>query len=213
MHYKHVYAPFLLLAFILTISDADSSKLYKWTDAQGRVHYSDKVPPDAAAREREVKTKQGMTVERVEAAKSREQLAAEQRLREQEAARRKAEEEAAQKQAAADRTLLLTFSSTKEIERARDDRTAAIDGQITLTRSHIETLQSELEKVRQQAANVERTGHGTPQNLHNRARDIERQISNYETFIQAREQERAAIIRRFDADLARYQELKAGQAR
>lgn len=211
MPHRYFHALLFLIALFAAFSAASGSKLYKWTDAQGRVHYSDKIPPDAAAREREIKSSQGMTLERVEAAKSREQLEAERRQREQEEARRQAEEEAARKQAHADRTLLLTFSSTKEIERARDDRIAAIDGQITLTRSRIETLQNQLEKTRQQAATAERTGRGTPQELHNRARDIERQISEAETFIATRQRERAAIIERFEADLARYKELKAGQ--
>ena len=211
MQHRHFLAPLLLV--VLFTATASGSKLYKWTDAQGRVHYSDRVPPDAAAQEREIKSSRGTTLERVEAAKSREQLEAEQRQREQEEARRKAEEEAARQQAHADRTLLLTFSSTKEIERARDDRIAAIDGQITLTRSHIETLQAQLDKTRQQAANAERTGRGAPQDLHNRARDIERQISEYQVFIQIRERERAAIAERFEADLTRYKELKAVQSR
>ncbi|HEX5514037.1 MAG TPA: DUF4124 domain-containing protein [Gammaproteobacteria bacterium] len=213
MLHRYFHPLLFLAALFATVSAASGSKLYKWTDAQGRVHYSDKIPPDAAAREREVKSSQGMTVERVEAAKSREQLEAERRQREQEEAQRRAEEEAARKQAHADRTLLLTFSSTREIERARDDRVAAIDGQMALTRSRIETLQSQLEKTRQQAATAERTGRRAPQDLHNRAGDIERQISEAETFIQTRERERAAIAERFEADLARYKELKAAQDR
>ena len=152
-------------------------------------------------------------MDRVEAAKTREQLAAEQAEREREEARRRAEEEAARQQALADRNLLLTFTSTAQIERARDERVALINGQITLTQSSMEKLQEQLQKTREQAANAERTGRGKPEELHKRVRDLERQLAEHAAFVQKREQERAAIIARFDADLARFKELKAAEAR
>lgn len=210
------HRPLSLLASLLILGSAGSafgSKLYKWTDDQGRVHYSDRIPPEAAAREREIKSDRGLTMVRVEAAKTREQLAAEQAEREREEARRRAEEEAARQQALADRNLLLTFTSTAQIERARDERVALINGQITLTQSSMEKLQEQLQKTREQAANAERTGRGKPEELHKRVRDLERQLAEHAAFVQKREQERAAIIARFDADLARFKELKAAEAR
>lgn len=210
------HRPLYLLVPLLILAGSGSalgSKLYKWTDAQGRVHYSDRIPPEAAAREREIKSDRGLTMDRVEAAKTREQLAAEQAAREREEAQRRAEAEAARQQALADRTLLLTFTSTAQIERARDERVAAINGQITLTQSRTEKLQEQLQKTREQAASAERTGRGNPEEFHKRARDIERQLAEYADFVQKREQERAAIIARFNADLARFKELKAAEAR
>lgn len=189
-----------------------ASKLYKWTDAQGQVHYSDRLPPDAAAREREVKSNRGITLERVDAAKTQAQLDQERQAREQEEARLRAESETQRKQAASDRTLLLTFSTTNEIERARDDRVAAVDGQIDLTRTRIENLQNKLQRTRQQAINAERTGRD-PQELHRRILDMEQQVSGYQDFIRSREQERAEIINQFNADLERYKELKRSAAK
>jgi hypothetical protein len=213
MQHKRLYTALVVVAALLGAAPAAfGGKLYKWVDANGKVHYSDKIPPDAAAHEREIKSESGSTLGRVEAAKTKEQLEAERLAREQEEARRRAEEESARKQAAADRTLLLTFSSAADIERFRDDRVSAIDGQIRLTRERLEKLQANLEQTRRQAADAERTGRGKPAELHARVGDIERQIDDYNVFIAERQKERAAIISKFDADLARYKELTAQKA-
>ena len=204
----------IAVAFLLLglSGQAAADRLYKWVDAQGRVHYSDTVPPDAAGHEREVKSRTGVTLQRIEAAKTPDQIEAERRAREREEAKRRAEEEAARKQAAADRTLLLTFSSAEEIERARDDRVAVIDGQITLAEGRIEALRQQLQQAQQQAATIERTGRGDLQQAHQRIRDLERQIGEHQSYLAGKRQERQALIERFAADLARFKELQAERA-
>jgi glutaredoxin len=48
---KPVFCAFLSLAFVLAAADA-AAQMYRWTDAQGRVHYTDMPPPkDAKAAE------------------------------------------------------------------------------------------------------------------------------------------------------------------
>src|SRR5699024_1433819 len=110
MPYNHFLLLFLSLLLAAQPAAASGKQHYKWTDAQGQVHYSDRLPPDAAAREREVKSSRGITLKRVDASKTREQLDRERQLQEQEETRRRAEEDTRRKQAASDRTLLLTFS-------------------------------------------------------------------------------------------------------
>ena len=45
---------FLLLAMLIAATPAGAG-VYKWTDAQGRVHYSDDPPPEAKAQQIKVK--------------------------------------------------------------------------------------------------------------------------------------------------------------
>lgn len=210
MQQKTILAALSLIA-LLAVPVAQA-KLYKWTDAQGRVHYSDKVPPEAVKQEREVKSKSGITVDKVDAAKSREQLEAERAAKAAEEERRRREEEVRRKQEAADRTLLLTFSNANEIVRARDDRVAAIDGQIGLTKDRLAKLDDQLQKARKRAADVERSGRGKPEEAYKRVTDLERQVDEYKTFVAKREAERAEVISKFNADLARYKELKGAEA-
>jgi len=62
--------------------------LFKWTDENGKVHYGDHVPPEYATQERKVLNEQGVEMKTLEAAKTPEQIAEEERL----AAERKEQE-------------------------------------------------------------------------------------------------------------------------
>lgn len=198
--------PLVVLAIISLLAAAPlQAKLYKWVDEAGNVHYSDKVPPQAADREREVKSEEtGITVDRVEAPPSRAELEAEARRQREAAARREAE----RRQAEQDRILLLTFSSVGEMERARDDRVTALESQARLTESRIGKLQAQLEQEKQRAAQAERAGR-SPQPHHQRIAGLERQIADLRQFIASNRAEQAEIRARFARDIARYKELKA----
>jgi hypothetical protein len=207
---KHPLLAFALAAALLPIPAL--AKLYKWVDANGKVHYSDKVPPEAVSRGHEEKTDTGLTVKTVDAAKSKEQLEAERRAKAEAEAQQRAEQEAKRKQAEQDRILLLTFSNEKEIERSRDDRLGALDGRIQLTQERIGKLSEQLEQARAQAAQAERSGRGTLQQMHARIDTLRQQIADYEDFIRARQQERAGIADKFNADLVRFRELMVEKA-
>lgn len=195
----------LLVAATLIAAAPAQAKLYKWVDAQGNVHYSDKVPPQAADREREVKSgTTGATVERVEAPPTKAELEAEARRKREEAERR----EAARRQAEQDRILLLTFSSVEEMERARDDRLTALESRIKLTESRIEKLENQLEQEKKRAAQAERSGR-SPQQHHQRIEDIERQVADLRAFIDGNRAEQNEIRGRFAQDIARYRHLKS----
>jgi len=45
----------VLLFAILIVPLLASSEVYKWTDAQGRIHYSDSPPPEAKAKQVKIK--------------------------------------------------------------------------------------------------------------------------------------------------------------
>ncbi len=84
---------------------------YKWVDEQGITHYGDRVPPEYASQERHVMNSQGIEVNRLEAQKTPEQLAAEDQKR--------LESEQSQNR---DKNLLSAYASVQEIERLRDQR-------------------------------------------------------------------------------------------
>jgi len=207
MRQLHITVAVLALAFASSGAFAkppSTNNLYKWVDEDGKVHYSDRVPPEASGLGHEKKSQRGVTVGTVEAAKTPQQLEAERAA--QEAERKRKEAEA--KQAEQDRILLMTFSSAAEIERARDDRIAAVEARIKLTEERLRKLEPQLEQARKQAADQERSGKASPDSLHQRITQLQKQIADYQKFIAEREQERAAIKTKFDADLARFKELK-----
>src|SRR5260370_5914502 len=56
---------------------ASGRTLYKWVDEQGVTHYGDRIPPEYAAQEKSVINSHGIEINRLEAQKTPEALAAE----------------------------------------------------------------------------------------------------------------------------------------
>ncbi|EAR20839.1 DUF4124 domain-containing protein [Nitrococcus mobilis] len=202
----------LLLVFGLWLASAAAAgpvRFYKWVDAQGRVHYSDTVPPAAAGQQREVKSSSGQTLQTIEPPPTRQQLEAEQRAHEmarQAERRRRVQEEY-------DKTLLLTFSSVQEIKAARDDRLQAITAQIKLIQERLDKLERRLQVQRRRAVRIERTGQRDPTPVYAEILQLQRHIDENDVFIERKLQERERIRQEFARDLARYRELMAAEGR
>ena len=113
---------------------------YSWVDKNGERHYGDTVPPEYAQSERRLLNAQGVEVQHIEATLSPQQLA-ERRKREQEIEQR----------AQHDHFLLTTYTSTRDIERLRDERLDQIDGMTKATNAYLETLDGRLTALQERA--------------------------------------------------------------
>ncbi len=102
------------------------AQLYKWTDANGKTHYSDTVPPDAVDRARKEIRTDGTVKSTVERAMT----ADEKRL----AAARAADDEkskiAQTERERKDKALLATYTDLRDFDRVRDRHLAALDDEI-----------------------------------------------------------------------------------
>jgi hypothetical protein len=58
----HITFGLLLLPALFAPASAFGERLYKWIDANGQVHYSSQLPPEAAKQRREILDKQGRTL-------------------------------------------------------------------------------------------------------------------------------------------------------
>ena len=56
----------MLVLWTLVAMPASAAKLYKWVDEDGKVHYSDKVPPEAIRNEHKQLNEHGVVKETVE---------------------------------------------------------------------------------------------------------------------------------------------------
>jgi hypothetical protein len=182
----------ILLTLAAFSAAADNGrKLYKWVDEQGVTHYGDHIPPEYAAQEQHVINKQGVEIERLEAQKTPEQIAAEEQKK------RVADEAKAR-----DQNLLITYASVQEIERLRDQRLAQVADQIKVTNQFLDDLNGRLRKLRNKSL-------GMPDQL---AEDLARVGSDIRTQEQNLRQKRgdeAAMREKFESDINRFKELKA----
>jgi len=195
--------PLVLLA--LLSGPAAAQKLYKWVDENGQVHYGDKIPPEYANQDREVLNKQGLAVGREEGAETAEEARARQE--------REKQAKAAEEQAQRDRMLLATYQNVDEIELLRARRLDQIDAQLTIQEQSLTNLKARhAEQVkrasRYQPANQDPKAPPMPEGM---AEDIARAESDIHTQqlnLDKRRKERTALNQRFDADVARFKELK-----
>jgi len=181
-------------------------KLYRWVDKNGQVHYGDSVPAEYAEQDRDVLNKQGVKVGREEGT-----------ITPEEAAAKAAEEKAArdeQKRKLRDRVLLQTYQSVQELEILRDNRLDLVDAQLTIQEQSLSNLRAQRAQIERQAArfapaSADPDAPPLPDEI---ATDLERSasdIATQESNLQRRREERENIRQTFEADIARYKELRA----
>jgi len=185
-------------------------KTYRWVDKNGQVHYGDSVPAEYAEQDRDVLNKQGVKVGREEGTITPEEAAA--KAAEDKAAREE------QKRKLRDRVLLQTYQSVKELEILRDTRLELVDAQLTIQEQSLSNLRAQRAKIERIAAryapaNTDPGAQPLPDEM---ASDLERSandIATQESNLLRRRQERESIRLTFEADIKRYQELRAVKPR
>ena len=128
------------------------AKLYKWTDENGQVHYTDKIPEQYLRSQREELNEQGSTVKHIERALTEEEKA--QRRQQEEA--RKEQERVRQEQARRDRILTDTYTTERDLIAAKNARLEAIDSQINLSESFIKDSAQLIRKFEKLAGHLRR---------------------------------------------------------
>ena len=194
-----------LVVLSSTATAREEQKLYKWTDAEGNVYYSDSVPAEFAERPKEVLNEQGVSVEELEGKKTEEQLAQERRDEEL-----RAEQELQQR---ADQALLATYLSVEEIVMHRDRRVELFQAQSRVTELYLKNLDRRLESIRAEASRYQPYSEDPrapmiPDDLANDLRETRDTISRHRNNLKKYELNEREIIDRFDKDISRFRILK-----
>jgi chromosome segregation ATPase len=91
---------------------------------------------------------------------------------------------------------------------ARDGKVRSLEGQVTVAAGQIREREALLERQRQRAAELERSGSKIGDKLLKDIATTEAQIARNQARIEALRAEQAQIRATYDADIARYRELK-----
>lgn len=197
----------VLLCGLLAAGAADAKKLYKWTDKDGKVHYSDQLPPEAVEQARQEFNKDGQQVKAVERALTPEEKAAADAAKAEAEAARKAAEEAEK----FDRMLLMSYPTEADIERSYTERLEVNSRNIDTARSSLASQEKSLNALLAHAADLERAGKPVDDKLKASIAKAREQTTAQEAFLARREAERGEIQTEYDATLGRYRELIARQ--
>lgn len=187
---------------------AQSHRVQCWTDERGQRACGDSVPPQYVGQERQVFDGQG----RVREVRPREKTDAEYAAEMQAAREREEAAKRAQKQRDYDRFLLGTYNSEKDIEHARNERIAMLDGR---QRVAARTIDDNEKAVAQQQARIDALvkagktpGPGLTQKLDDLKRTLEANRQAHAEF----DAEKREVAEKYGADLARYRALRAPPA-
>jgi hypothetical protein len=197
----------ILLLCAALAGPAAAQKLYKYTDASGKVVYTDKMPVDSAGKPNEQLNRQGTITKRNEGAMTPEQLAA----KEAERKRKLDEDMAAKEEKRKNMALLNTYSSEQDIAEARERA--------------LRTNAEAVEEAKQKLAEVQKRQKGLaveaeffkkkpmPAHLKQDIQVNEAAIASHTELLDKKKREIEVINAKHDEDLRRYREVvKSGGA-
>ena len=202
---NHLFITLLGISLILTLPSVHSAKLYRWYDEDGKVFFSDKVPPEHAKHKRESLTEEAQVIkkETVEAARDKEQIAMELRLN----ALRNQRQKIIRKQKAHDRVLRLTYRNVEEMELALARNTQSFEIQASNISNNLERLKLQLQQLQKIAANHERTGIKVTEETLNQIHQTEKEIIQTKTSIANINERKTVELNKFKADIERFKFL------
>lgn len=186
-------------------SGATETRVFKWVDKDGMVHYGDTIPARYAELPKEVLNDHGVTIANLEGKKSAEQIEADRIENERRIT--------ADLQKRADRALLATYLSIEEILMHRDRRIELFQAQSRVTELYLSNLERRLETLRADASNFKPYSQNPDapmidDNLAENLRSTKVTIARHQRNLKKFEADEQQIIARFDGDVSRFKILK-----
>lgn len=191
-----------LLALFLS-QPVFAKKMYRWVDENGKIYYSDQVPPEHAQYRRESLSKKGRVLEVTEKAKTKEQQALDARLEKL----KKAQDKIIAKQKAQDKVLLSAYRSVDDMKSALNKKMLLLDSETKVLRTNLKQNESQLEKQLNKAAGYERNGEKIPQFLLDVIDSTKAQIETIKKEIDKQLEKKKIVRADFEADIDRYKYL------
>lgn len=175
---------------------------YKWIDDKGVVHYSDKLPPEAIHKGNTELSREGVPLRRTDPPPTPEQQRA--RAAEDERARQAAKQrDEAERR---DRALLASYTDEGEVDLARDRTLATIEAVLASAQAYTDQLGKRRTEVEMRRATYR--DKPVPPVLDRELESIAAELERQASLMAQKRAERAATIARYEADRARWRELK-----
>lgn len=193
-----------LCLLALLASPLQAAKFKKWVDEEGVVHYGTTVPPQYINKEHTELNQEGIAVEHTGRARTAAEIAQDKEIKRLRAEQQKLLHE----QKAEDRMLLNLYRSEDDLILVRDGKLAQLDAQIRVKKQEIERLKQRLSKLQNRAADLERRGRRLDKNTSLDMESTQRQIEDSYAGILQREDQKQKLAQRYNADLARFRQLK-----
>ncbi len=186
---------------------AMAAGMYKWTDDQGIVHYSDQMPADAVNKGGTVFDKQGRQIKKIDPTLTPAQIRAKEAEDERLRQLAKTQEDKSRR----DIALTHSYTSEEEIDFARSRALLAIESQLKSAETYIADLTK-----RQQELKRDKLAYGTkpvPGTLDTELTGIDEELARQDKVLAQRRAEIAAINAKYESDKQRWREIRADQGK
>jgi DNA repair exonuclease SbcCD ATPase subunit len=181
-------------ALLAAVSLNAEAKLYKWVDENGTTHYGEIIPPRYANRETQTLDKG--------------------RLKERDTSRERAKQhsmmlsdEQVQSQRH-DNALINTYSSTKEIDLARDRNLQQVEARISSYSTLLKSANENLASLQQEQERITKQNRKIPKSLEEDLDNAKERIDQFQADLDTNKAELESVKVKYAADKARYRELK-----
>ena len=193
-----------LVIFSLTAISAPVQTAIKcWKNDEGVKECGNQVPPQYVQKGYEEIDKQGITVKETDRALTPKEAEEAKRLAEIEAEKNRQKAEKIRQ----DKILLDTFSSTDDIKLTRDDRTAAIDSVIKLTKKRREKMQKSLDEKIALTARTQQAGKEISERQEKEMQALRERIQKTDEYLAEKQKEKTKTEAEYSKKIERYIEL------
>lgn len=196
---KQMVLSALLLAVACALAQ-DGKKTFRWVDAQGQVHFGDRVPPQFAGGGHDNLDAQGRVVGGV----ARQATSAEQKAAAAEQAAHKARMQQRQKRRAYDYWLIQTFVRAEDLHIAQVEQLAILDGRIAIAHSNRADSQAKLATL-----SARLTIEPSNKALKSQVQMLQKSTAQNDQNVQQLQTERHVLLVRNHNDAERYRLLKS----
>ncbi len=194
----------ICMSFLPAVFAPVQAAIKCWTNDEGVRECGTSVPPEFSQKGHHEISKQGVIKDKVERAKTPEELEKE---AEKERIALEIEKER-QEKLRLDQVLLDTYIEVEDIELVRDDKIAAIKGNIKLANKQNEKIKKDLDRRTQSVENDKSAGRETSDKLLEDIESLKRQIATNEDHIDSQKQEIERTKQEYSDKIARFKELK-----
>jgi uncharacterized protein YoxC len=196
----------IVFALMSVAGTSASAQLYKWTDANGKVHYSDSVPPEANDAARKEIRPDGTVRKNIDRAPTAE----ERRMAAEKAEYEKKARAVTDERERKDKALLATYANLGDFDRVRDRALAAMDSEVeafTKQAASATARRAELQK------DIDAAGKKGPSvKLANEVADVEKQLNEAQTLSTKRAADRVTMANTYASERVRLAGLIQEQA-
>ncbi len=192
------------LLILLCTTTALHAEMYRWTDGNGKVHYSDKIPVQHKHRGHTQLNQQGVVVNRVKSSLT----PAQQQHRVQEKKLRLLQQEFQRQRHDRDQSLLEQFDSADDLIMTRDGKTAKIERSIDIMTKRSNSVGESLAKQQKRIDAIQARGKPVSVDMIQKLLRLRHSIKESDAEIAQAEVKKQQLHDLYTQDLQRYRHLK-----